>query len=76
MLEQYANMFILILLAYLIPWRNQHSIRLEEDIKNDMDAVCESLGMSMSAAFNVFARAFVRNRGFPFDVKLQEQKDP
>ncbi len=52
------------------------SISLEEDMKNDIDAVCESFGMSMSAAFNVFARAFVRNRGFPFDVKLQEQKDP
>lgn len=52
------------------------SIRLEEDLKKEMDATCESIGMSMSTAFNVFARAFVRNGGFPFDVKLQEQKTP
>ena len=41
-----------------------------------MGAVCESIGVSMSTAFNVFARAFVRSRGFPFDVKLQEKEDP
>ena len=35
-----------------------------------MDALCESLGVSMSSAFNVFARAFVRDGGFPFDVRL------
>lgn len=52
------------------------SIRLDEDVKNEMDAVCESIGVSMSTAFNVFARAFVRSRGFPFDVKLQEKEDP
>ena len=52
------------------------SIRSEEDVKNEMDAVCESIGVSMSTAFNVFARAFVRSREFPFDVKLQKQEDP
>ena len=50
------------------------SIRMDEDTKQKMDVLCASLGMSMSTAFNVFARAFVRNDGFPFDVKLG-QKD-
>lgn len=52
------------------------SIGLEEDVKNEMTAICDSIGVSMSTAFYVFARAFVRNGGFPFDVKLQEKKDP
>lgn len=52
------------------------SIRLEDDIKNDMNSICEYIGMSMSTAFNVFARAFVRNRGFPFDVKMSDEKEP
>ena len=51
------------------------SIRLEDDIKNDMNSVCEYIGMSMSTAFNIFARAFVRNRGFPFDVKISDEKN-
>ena len=52
------------------------SIRLEDDVKNDMNSMCESIGMSMSTAFNIFARAFVRNGGFPFEVKLPNEKDP
>ena len=52
------------------------SIRLEDDVKNDMNAVCESIGMSMSTAFNIFARAFVRSGGFPFDVRIQSERDP
>ena len=52
------------------------SIRLEEDVKNEMNVICGSIGISMSTAFNVFARAFVRNGGFPFDVEPQVQKDP
>ena len=46
------------------------SIRMDEETKQGMDVLCVSLGISMSAAFNVFARAFVRGGGFPFDVRL------
>jgi addiction module RelB/DinJ family antitoxin len=52
------------------------SIRLEDDIKDEMNSMCESIGMSMSTAFNIFARAFVRNGGFPFDVRLPDKRDP
>ena len=52
------------------------SIRLDEDTKASMEAICESLGISMSAAFNVFAKAFVRERGFPFEVRCAPAKDP
>lgn len=45
------------------------SIRLDEETKKSMDALCESIGVSMSAAFNIFAKAFVRDGGFPFEVK-------
>ena len=52
------------------------SIRLDEETKNNMDRLCESLGLSMSAAFNIFAKAFVRNGGFPFEVKCAPASDP
>lgn len=51
------------------------SIRLDEDTKADMDSICDSLGMSMSSAFSVFAKAFVRARGFPFDVRIGNSRD-
>lgn len=46
------------------------SIRLDEETKKCMDTICGSLGLSMSAAFNIFAKAFVRNGGFPFEVRF------
>lgn len=52
------------------------SIRLEEETKASMDVLCEALGLSMSAAFNIFAKAFVREGGFPFEVKFSTSKEP
>ena len=52
------------------------SIGLDEDIKTEMNEICDSLGMNMSTAFNVFARAFVRNRGFPFELRLPMEDEP
>lgn len=51
------------------------SIRMDEETKQSMEKICESIGISMSSTFNVFARAFVRNSGFPFDVKLGSDDD-
>ena len=51
------------------------SIRMDEDTKNMMNEICDSLGISMSSAFNVFAKAFVREGGFPFDVRLGKNDD-
>ena len=52
------------------------SIELDEDIKTEMNEICDSLGMNMSTAFSVFARAFVRNRGFPFELRLPMEDGP
>lgn len=46
------------------------SIRLDEETKKEMERICDSLGLSMSAAFNIFAKAFVREEGFPFEINL------
>lgn len=46
------------------------NIRIDEDVKKQFDEICSELGMSMTTAFNVFAKAFIRYDGFPFDVSL------
>jgi len=41
---------------------------MDEGLKRDFDSLCNDLGLSMSAAINVFARAAVRRQGIPFEV--------
>lgn len=44
------------------------NIRMDADLKKEVDEVAKSIGLTTAAAFNVFARQFVSHRGFPFDV--------
>ena len=44
------------------------SVRMDENLKNDFDSLCEDFGMSMTTAINVFARAVVRERRIPFEI--------
>lgn len=44
------------------------SVRMDENLKNDFDALCADFGMSMTTAINVFARAVVRERKIPFEI--------
>ncbi|MCH3975196.1 MAG: type II toxin-antitoxin system RelB/DinJ family antitoxin [Bifidobacterium tibiigranuli] len=43
-------------------------IRMDEQTKREMDKVCKDLGLSMSAAFNLFAKTVVRERRIPFEI--------
>lgn len=44
------------------------SVRMDENLKNQFDTLCNEFGMNMSTAINVFARAVVRQRRIPFDI--------
>jgi DNA-damage-inducible protein J len=44
------------------------SIRMDEDIKKQFDVFCASVGMNATTAFNMFARAVLRERRIPFEV--------
>jgi len=44
------------------------NIRMDADLKKDVDEVAKSIGLTSAAAFNVFARQFVAHKGFPFPV--------
>ena len=48
------------------------SIRMDEDLKKQLDAHCAEFGMTASTAFNVFARAVVRERKIPFEIACPE----
>ncbi len=45
------------------------NIRIDENLKNEFAKICDSMGMSMSTAFNIFAKAVVNDRKIPFEIK-------
>lgn len=44
------------------------TIRIDADVKKQLDQLCEEIGISASTAMNIFARTMVRERKFPFEV--------
>lgn len=48
------------------------TFRMDSKTKTRMTEICTQLGMTTSTAFNIFANAFVRANGMPFDVRLGE----
>ena len=46
------------------------NIRMDAELKNNLDQLCNELGMTSSTAVNIFAKAMVRKGGIPFDVRI------
>lgn len=46
------------------------NIRMDRNLKNELDSICNELGMSISTAMTIFAKAVVRKGGIPFSVSL------
>ena len=47
------------------------NFRLDKNLKMQFEKLCDDLGLSMSAAFTVFAKTMVRQQRIPFDVSLE-----
>lgn len=50
------------------------SIRLDSDLKKQFDDLCKEFGISTNAAFNLFARAVVREQAIPFSISLNKSE--
>ena len=46
------------------------NFRLDAEDKKNMEQVCTELGLSMSAAFTIFAKKVGREHRIPFDVAV------
>ncbi|MDR0220575.1 MAG: type II toxin-antitoxin system RelB/DinJ family antitoxin [Lachnospiraceae bacterium] len=44
------------------------NIRMDEDLKREFDSTCQDLGLTMTTAFNVFAKTVVRRQRIPFKI--------
>ena len=47
------------------------NFRLDEDVKKSMEQTCSELGLSMSAAFTIFAKKVGREKRIPFEVAVE-----
>ena len=47
------------------------NIRMDENLKKDFDTLCGDLGLTMTAAFNVFAKTMVRQQRIPFEISME-----
>ncbi len=50
------------------------SIRMDENLKKEFDSLVEEMGMNATTAFNIFARAVVREKKIPFEINTAESK--
>jgi len=44
------------------------NFRMDSELKKNMEAICEEMGMSMTTAFTIFAKKVTREKRIPFEV--------
>lgn len=51
------------------------TIRIDSSDKKSFADICKSMGLSVSAAYNVFTKAVIKNRKIPFEVEASPKDD-
>lgn len=51
------------------------TISIDDTLKRDFSEVCSRMGLSASAAFNLFAKAVVRERRIPFEISSESLEE-
>lgn len=46
------------------------SVRMDDALKRDFDAVCNDLGLSMTTAITMLAKKMTREKRLPFEVSV------
>ena len=46
------------------------NVRMDEALKKQLELLCSELGMSLSTAITLFAKAAVWERGIPFELRV------
>lgn len=47
------------------------NIRMNKELKIELDALCRELGLTVSSAMTIFAKTMVRQQRIPFDVGIE-----
>lgn len=46
------------------------NFRIDETTKKQLEEICNELGLTLSTAFNIFAKKVIREKRIPFDVSI------
>lgn len=49
------------------------SIRVDQGLKQKFDSLCETFGLSATAAFNIFMKTVVREKRIPFEIRAESE---
>ena len=49
------------------------NIRMEKNLKEELDKLCKELGLTTSTAINIFAKTMVRKQALPFKLALNAE---
>lgn len=55
--------------------QSAYTIRLDSELKERFDELCEGFGMSASTAFSIFVHMVVRKRKIPFEIEMTEKEE-
>lgn len=44
------------------------SLRLDDDMKKELDAMCDEMGMNITTFFMIYAKKALRDRKIPFEI--------
>lgn len=45
------------------------SLRFEDDMKRELDSMCDEMGMNLTTFFMVYAKKALRDRKIPFEIE-------
>jgi DNA-damage-inducible protein J len=52
------------------------NFRLDKSVKDSMEKACDEMGLSMSAAFTMFAKKVSREQRIPFEISVDPFYSP
>lgn len=50
------------------------SLRLDDDMKKELDDMCEEMGMNITTFFMIYAKKALRDRCIPFEIAAPKDK--
>jgi DNA-damage-inducible protein J len=52
------------------------SIRIDEDVKRQLEFLCNDFGINVTAAITMFAKAVIKERRIPFEISATPVRHP
>ena len=48
------------------------NLRIDADLKHEMETICKAMGMNLTTAFTIFAKKVTHERRIPFEVSAPQ----